>query len=55
LYVVDALVLLFFRDFLGAAFHGYALYRMYSGMSGISVLQQYENAMTAAGAPIQPQ
>jgi hypothetical protein len=55
LYVVDALVLLSFRDFLGVAFHGYALYRMYSGMSGISVLQQYENAMTAAGAPIQPQ
>jgi len=54
LYAVDALVMLYFRDILAVAFHAYALYRMYSGMSGISPLQQYEAAMTSAGAPIQP-
>ena len=55
LYAADALVMLYFRDILAVAFHAYALYRMYSGMSGISALQQYETAMTTAGAPIQPQ
>jgi len=54
LYAVDALVMLYFRDILAVAFHAYALYRIYSGMSGISALQQYEAAMTSAGAPIQP-
>ncbi len=54
LYAVDGLVILYFRDILAVAFHGYALYRMYSGMSGISALQQCEAAMTSAGAPIQP-
>ena len=54
LYALDALLMLYFRDFLAVAFHGYALYRMYTGMSGISALQQCEAAMTTAGAPIQP-
>ena len=55
LYAVDALVmLLFFHDVLAAAFHGYALYRMYMGMSGVPALQRYEAAMSGAGAPIQP-
>src|SRR5436190_22845918 len=54
LYAVDALVMLYFREILGVALHAYALYRIYSGMSGISALQQYEAAMTSAGAPIQP-
>jgi hypothetical protein len=54
LYAADALVMLYFRDILAVAFHAYALYRMYSGMKGISVLQECEAAMTAAGAPIQP-
>ena len=54
LYVVDALVMLYFQDFLAAAFHAYALYRMYLGMSGISRLRAIEQQMTAAGAPIQP-
>ena len=53
-YAVDALVMLYFRDILAVAFHAYALYRIYTGMSGISALQQYEAAMTTAGAPIQP-
>ena len=54
LYALDALLMLYFRDILAVAFHGYALYRMYSGMSGIPALQQSESAMTTAGAPIQP-
>jgi hypothetical protein len=54
LYALDALLMLYFRDILAVAFHGYALYRMYSGLSGIPALQQSESAMTAAGAPIQP-
>jgi hypothetical protein len=54
LYAVDALLMLYFKDILAAAFHGYALYRMYMGMSGIAALQRYESAMTAAGAPIEP-
>jgi hypothetical protein len=54
LYAADALIMLYFRDILAVAFHGYALYRMYTGMSGIPALQQYEAAMVPAGAPIQP-
>ncbi len=53
-YVLDALLMLYFRDFLAVAFHGYALYRMYTGMSGIPSLQRCESAMAVAGAPIQP-
>lgn len=54
LYAADALIMLYFRDILAVAFHAYALYRMYQGMSGVAVLQQYEAAMVPAGAPIQP-
>lgn len=32
LYVLDALILLLFKDFLAVAFHGWALYRMSSGL-----------------------
>jgi hypothetical protein len=54
LYALDALLALYFSDLLAVAFHGYALYRMYIGMSGISALQRCEAEMTIAGAPIQP-
>ena len=54
LYVLDALVMLYFKDFLAVAFHGYALFRIYSGMSGIPALREIEARMTPAGAPIQP-
>jgi hypothetical protein len=54
LYAIDALVLLYFKDVLGVAFHAYALYRIYSGMAGIPALQKLEAALTPAGAPIQP-
>jgi hypothetical protein len=54
LYALDAAVLLYFKDLLAVAFHGYALYRIYSGMSGIPLLKQLEAQLTPAGAPIQP-
>jgi hypothetical protein len=54
LYVVDALVMLYLQDFLALAFHAYAVYRMYMGMSGISALRAVEAQMTPAGAPLQP-
>ena len=53
-YAVDGLILLTFKDFLGVAFHGYALYRMYRGIAVIPVLQRIEQAMMPAGAPIVP-
>jgi hypothetical protein len=54
LYAADALIMLYFKDILALAFHGYALYRMYSGMSGIASLRTIEQQMTSAGAPIVP-
>jgi hypothetical protein len=54
LYAVDALIMLYFRDFLAVAFHGYALYRIYSGMAGVANLRQLEAALAPAGAPIEP-
>jgi hypothetical protein len=54
LYAIDALVMLSFKDVLAVAFHGYALYRMYRGMSGIPRLRNMETSLTTAGAPIQP-
>src|SRR3954463_469822 len=54
LYALDGLVMLYFKDLLAVAFHGYGLYRIYSGMSGISALRTAEASMLPAGAPIQP-
>jgi hypothetical protein len=54
LYALDAMVMLYFKDILAVAFHGYGLYRIYSGMSGIPHLRNIEASMTPAGAPIQP-
>jgi hypothetical protein len=54
LYVVDAIVVLYFQDMLAVAFHAYGVYRIYTGLSGVSVLQKYQQALTPAGAPIQP-
>jgi hypothetical protein len=44
LYVVDALILLAFKDFLSVAFHGWALYRMYSGVKLLPALEQLNRA-----------
>jgi hypothetical protein len=54
LYALDGLVMLYFKDILAVAFHGYGLYRIYSGMSGVPRLRNIEASMTPAGAPIQP-
>jgi len=40
LYVVDAIILLVFKDILSVAFHGWALYRMYSGVKLLGALEQ---------------
>jgi len=54
LYLIDGLILLPFKDILGIAFHAYALFRIYSGMQGVSALETLRNAMAPAGAPIEP-
>jgi hypothetical protein len=55
LYAIDGLILLPFKDYLSAAFHAYALFRIYGGMQGIPALQQIRQALAPAGAPIAPQ
>jgi hypothetical protein len=55
LYAIDGLILLLFKDYLSAAFHAYALFRIYGGMQGIPALQQLRQALAPAGAPIEPQ
>jgi len=54
LYLVDGLILLPFQDWLGAAFHGWALYRIYNGMQGIPVLEDIRRMTIGASAPITP-
>ena len=54
LYVMDALLLIPFKDLLGLAFHAYALYRIYNGMQGIPVLQEIQRRLAPADAPIVP-
>jgi len=54
LYAIDGLILLPFKDFLGLAFHAYALFRIYQGMQGIPVLQELQRRLAPAGAPIDP-
>ena len=48
LYVVDALILLAFKDILSVAFHGWALYRMYSGFKLLPVFEKL-NRSSASG------
>ena len=54
LYALDAVVVLYLKDILAVAFHAYALYRIYSGMSGIPALQRLQQELAPEGAPIQP-
>jgi hypothetical protein len=44
LYVIDGLLLLLFADYLSAAFHAWALYRMFPGLKLVPVLRQLEQA-----------
>lgn len=54
LYGMDGLILIPFKDVLGIAFHAYALYRIYRGMQVIPVLQDLQQRLAPAGAPIEP-
>ena len=54
LYLIDGLILVPFKDFLGLAFHAYALFRLYQGMQGIPVLEEIRRRMAPANAPIVP-
>lgn len=54
LYAVDGLILIPFKDLLGVAFHAYALFRIYSGMKGLPVLEQLRLRMAPENAPIEP-
>lgn len=54
LYAVDALVMLAFKDILAVAFHAYAFFRIYKGISGIQALKQLEAQLQPEGTPIQP-
>jgi hypothetical protein len=54
LYVADAVLLLMFKDIFSAAFHGYALFRIYNGMKELPILHQLEAALAPPDAPIVP-
>jgi hypothetical protein len=47
LYVVDALILLAFKDFLSVAFHGWALYRMYNGVKLLPALERMNQSASS--------
>lgn len=47
LYVVDALILLAFKDFLSVAFHGWALYRMSAGLKLLPALEQMNKSASS--------
>lgn len=55
LYALDGLLLLAFRDFLSAAFHGYVIYRMFEGLSAAKQLKALQESAARqthfAGAP----
>ena len=54
LYAIDGLMLLPFKDFLGVAFHAYALFRIYSGLQSVSLLESLRRTSLPVGAPIEP-
>ena len=54
LYAVDGLILVPFKDFLGIAFHAYALFRIYNGMQGLPVLEEIRRRMMPENTPIEP-
>ena len=43
-YLLDGLILLLFKDFLSAAFHAWALYRMYSGIKLLPIIENLNRA-----------
>jgi hypothetical protein len=48
-YVLDAGLMLLFQDWLGLAFHAYALFRIYGGLKAIGELDELKPATLAAG------
>ena len=54
LYAIDGLILVPFKDFLGVAFHAYALFRIYQGLKGIPVLENLRRMAAPVPAPIEP-
>ena len=54
LYAVDGVILVPFKDFLGVAFHAYALFRIYNGMQGLPVLEEIRRRMMPENTPIEP-
>jgi hypothetical protein len=48
-YVLDAVLMLVFADWLGLAFHAYALFRMYGGVKAVGELENLKPAALAAG------
>ncbi len=49
LYILDALLVLMFQDWLGLAFHGWALFRIFGGLKAAGELEQLRPAALAAG------
>ncbi len=48
-YVLDAALMLLFQDWLGLAFHAYALFRIYGGVKAATELEEMRPAALAAG------
>ena len=54
LYALDGVLLLLFHDILSAAFHAYALFMLYRGLGGISMLRKCQQAELLTGGAIEP-
>lgn len=54
LYALDGILLVYFQDFLSAAFHGYVLFRLFQGFAAITELEASQQALALAGGPIGP-
>lgn len=55
LYALDGLILIAFQDWLGVAFHAYALFMIYKGVAAANELKQMQQQILATTpVPIQP-
>jgi len=48
LYAADGVILLFFKDFLGAGFHAWALFGIWGGLKAIRELEKLQKSVTAS-------
>jgi hypothetical protein len=55
LYTLDGLSALLFKDWMGTAFHGLALFGLFGGLKAINSLIQLEKTQTASDTVIQNQ